>query len=122
VREAPPHPQPGSHPAAPTAGRVGALEGNLDGEVPDEGGGRDVAPGGDLGDALLQALRGESGVSPALRSACCRGHKTGPHRCGNPVLAVDEAELAVEVVKPGELQERGCVSGAGRGPPVTDRS
>lgn len=55
------------------AGRVGTLEGNLDGEVPDEGGGRDVAPGGDLGDALLQALRGESGVSPALRSACCRG-------------------------------------------------
>lgn len=30
----------------------------------------------------------------------------GPYRCGNPVLAVDEAKLAVEVVKSRELWER----------------
>lgn len=52
-------------PCAPalTAKRVGALEGDVDGEVPDECGGRDVARGGDLGDALLQALGGEGGRS-----------------------------------------------------------
>lgn len=30
----------------------------------------------------------------------------GSYRCGNPVLAVDEAELAVQVVKSGELRGR----------------
>lgn len=56
-------------PPALTARRIGALEGNVDGEVPDECGGRDVALGGDLGDALLQALWGERGMSqgPALK-------------------------------------------------------
>lgn len=56
-------------PPALTARRIGALEGNVNGEVPDECGGRDVALGGNLGDALLQALWGERGMSqgPALK-------------------------------------------------------
>lgn len=45
-------------PSALTAKRVGALEGDVDGEVPDQSGGGDAALGGDLGDSLLQALQG----------------------------------------------------------------
>lgn len=50
-------------PPALTAKRVSALEGDVQGQVPDECGGRDVARGGDLGDALLHALWGEGGRS-----------------------------------------------------------
>lgn len=43
------------------------------------------------------------------RRAGLQGCIAGPYRCGNPVLAVDEAVLAVEVVKSRELWQRGAV-------------
>lgn len=49
----------------------------------------------------------------AAGQAALQGHARDPYSSGNPVLAVDEAELAVELVKPGELQGDGRRERAG---------
>lgn len=76
-----------------------------------------MALGGDLRDALLQALwGGENHISGAMPYSChtrsaaraaLQGQARNPYSGGNPVLAVDEAVLAVEIIKPGELRGDG---------------
>lgn len=59
---------------------------------------------------------GENHISGAMPYSChtrsaaraaLQGQAGNPYSGGNPVLAVDEAELAVEIVKPGELRGDG---------------
>lgn len=100
-------------PSALTAKGVGALEGDVDGEVPDQRGGRDAALGGDLGDSLLQTLQGMWGEpggaagqpGDSVGTGWGQGAQ-GLYRRGDPVLPVDKGELAVEIIEPRELQER----------------
>lgn len=117
-------------PPALTAGRVGALEGNVDGEVPDERGGRDVALGGDLGDALLQTLWGKRGMSqgPALSplDACCwwawqagwvSGVRNGALPLWEPSLGRRQSRTCSRGRQiRGTAGERGCVGGELPGP------